>query len=78
MSNLTLKALIKEIKLHIEVIKLSANDTRIRGLLLMMVHEKMTLTDFSSKIGRSKSTVLHHLKKYSGIEQSGQLARLII
>jgi DNA-binding transcriptional ArsR family regulator len=49
------------------------NDTRLRGMLFMFINRKMTLTEFSTALGRSKSTVLHHLKKF---EDLGLITRI--
>ncbi|MBN2156046.1 MAG: winged helix-turn-helix transcriptional regulator [Candidatus Lokiarchaeota archaeon] len=65
--------LIQELKMHNRVMKLSANETRLRGLLLMLINRKMTLTELSEQIGRSKSTILHHVKKF---EKLGVIQRI--
>jgi DNA-binding transcriptional ArsR family regulator len=67
------KDLMHKLQLYIELLKLSMNDTRLRGMLFMFINQQMTLTEFSTALGRSKSTVLHHLKKF---EDLGLITRI--
>ena len=67
------KKLMNELRLYIELLKLSMNDTRLRGMLLMFINQQVSLTEFSTVLGRSKSTVLHHLKKF---EELGLIKRI--
>lgn len=62
-----------ELQLYIELLKLSMNDTRLRGMLLMFINQQVSLTEFSTILGRSKSTILHHLKKF---EELGLIKRI--
>lgn len=61
------KDLLHKMQLYIELLKLSMNETRLRGMLLMFINQQMTLTEFSTALGRSKSTVLHHMKKFEDL-----------
>lgn len=78
MAEINTQELVEELKLHIEVTKLSTNSTRLRGLMLMITNLQMTLTELSTRLGRSKSTVLHHLKKYEDLGAIKRIGKIYV
>jgi DNA-binding transcriptional ArsR family regulator len=48
--------------------KLMSSLTRFRILLLLLIYPKLSLSEFSNLLGRTKSTVHHHLKKFENLE----------
>ena len=56
--------ILDDLKFSIEIIKLLDNTQRIRIILLLMIFQKLSLTDLSLLLGRSKMTVIYHIKKF--------------
>ena len=47
--------------------KLMSSLTRFRILLLLLIYPKISLSEFSKLLGRTKSTIYHHLKKFDDL-----------
>ncbi|MBD3340900.1 MAG: ArsR family transcriptional regulator [Candidatus Lokiarchaeota archaeon] len=54
----------KKINQRIEVLKLLSSIPRLRIMLLLLIFRKLSLTQLSDLLGRTKATVIHHLKKF--------------
>ncbi len=48
--------------------KLMSSLTRFRILLLLLIYPKLSLSEFSNLLGRTKSTIHHHLKKFENLD----------
>ncbi len=53
----------KVLKLRSNTLELMFSNTRLRMVLLLLIHRRLSLSKLSTLLGRSKSTVSHHLKK---------------
>lgn len=49
---------------NIEIIKLLNKPTRYRLIFLLLIYPKLSLTELSKHLGKTKSTIIHHLKKF--------------
>ena len=49
---------------RIEVMKLFSSVHRLRIMLLLLIYRKLSLSQLSKLLGRTKATVTHHLKKF--------------
>ena len=47
--------------------KLMSSLTRFRILLLLLIYPKISLSEFSKLLSRTKSTIHHHLKKFDDL-----------
>ncbi|TFG28252.1 MAG: ArsR family transcriptional regulator [Promethearchaeota archaeon] len=55
------------LKLRTEVLKIMASLPRLRIILLLLMFRKLSLSKLSKLLGRTKSTISHHLKKLSDL-----------
>lgn len=57
----------ENLSLNIEIMKLMSSLTRFRIILLLLIYPEISLSEFSKLLGRTKSTILHHLKKFENL-----------
>ena len=58
---------ISELKTQIEVMKLMKHVTRFRLISFLLIFPRLSLSELSSFLGRSKATISHHLSKLESI-----------
>lgn len=56
------------LKKRVETLKLMSSNPRLRIILLLLIFRKLSLSKLSDLMGRSKSTVSHHLKKLKALD----------
>ncbi|MBD3213453.1 MAG: helix-turn-helix domain-containing protein [Candidatus Lokiarchaeota archaeon] len=54
----------KQLTQKVEVMKLLNTVTRLRIILILLVYGKQSLAELEEKIGRTKATITHHIKKF--------------
>ncbi|MBD3195186.1 MAG: ArsR family transcriptional regulator [Candidatus Lokiarchaeota archaeon] len=62
------KNLINNLETRSQVLELINSVPRLRIILLLIIHGKLSLTKLSNLLGRTKSTASHHLKKLDQLE----------
>ena len=58
---------ISELKTQIEVMKLMKHVTRFRLISFLLIFPRLSLSELSSFLGRSKATISHHLSKLESV-----------
>ncbi|MBD3196239.1 MAG: hypothetical protein GF317_14370 [Candidatus Lokiarchaeota archaeon] len=57
----------KKLRLKVEVMKLLNTVSCLRIMLILLVYGKQSLAQLKEKIGRSKATITHHMKKFEDL-----------